>query len=317
MTTRKSGMFQPATRSRSKLRMTIDGPAGSGKSLTALRFAFALAEHYSLRVAAVDTEHGSLSKYEGDVYDGHPFHFSVTEPRSFSPDTYTSAINTAVQFGYGVLIIDSLTHAWNGVGGCLDRVDKSTAQNKFTAWKDVTPLHTSMVETILTAPIHIITTMRTKTEYVLEMDNRGRHIPRKIGTAPIQREGMEYEFDVICDVDIDHWVTVTKTRCSAIDGKRAQRPGANFMTPIINWLEGKPMENINVHGPCVEHQRHAIIEAAQAIGMPPDQLSVAIGKRYRADGSVCEKLFDLTFTQAEEMLANLKGLVHDSEPTPF
>ena len=225
-------MFAPAKREKLKLRMAVCGPSGSGKSYTALRFAFALGK----RVAAIDTEHGALSKYQGLHPDGTPWDFDVVELQHYAPTGYTAAIKEAGRLGYDVLVIDSLSHAWEGVGGALDQVDKKGG-NKFTAWKDVTPQHRGMVDSILGAPLHVIATMRTKTEYVLETNDKGKAVPVKVGTQPVQRAGMEYEFDVVADMDLSHVLTVSKTRCPLIDMEVVAMPSAHWLTPVRTWLD--------------------------------------------------------------------------------
>ena len=232
-------MFAPATKKQLKARITLDGPAGSGKTYTALRFAMALAQ--GGRVAVIDTEHRSASKYVGESPDGFPWEFSVCEMEHYAPSTYTQVVRSAGLEGFAVIVVDSLSHAWEGVGGALDQVDKKKdGGNSFTAWKDVTPQHREMVETLLSCPAHLIVTMRTKMEYVLEEreNARGRKVmaPKKVGMQPIQRAGMEYEFDVVCDLDVDHVLTVSKTRCSAIDGAKATKPGPGFVDPVLAWL---------------------------------------------------------------------------------
>lgn len=225
-------MFAPAKREKLKLRMALCGPSGSGKSYTALRLAFALGK----RVAAIDTEHGALSKYQGLAPDGQPWDFDVVELQHYAPTGYTAAIKEAGRLGYDVLLVDSLSHAWEGMGGALDQVDKKGG-NKFTAWKDVTPQHRQMVDAILGAPMHVIATMRTKTEYVLEADSKGKMVPVKIGTQPVQRAGMEYEFDVVADMDLSHVLTVSKTRCPSIDQEVVAMPSAHWMGPVMAWLD--------------------------------------------------------------------------------
>jgi len=158
--------FTRATKKQARLRMALDGPSGAGKTYTGLLSAFALAEATGARVAVIDTEHASASKY-ADMFP----EFDVLELDEFSPETYTEAIRLAERVGYGVLLIDSLSHAWDGVGGALEQVDKAAARNQgnsYTAWRDVTPLHRQMVEAILQSNCHIIATMRSKMEYVLE-----------------------------------------------------------------------------------------------------------------------------------------------------
>lgn len=232
-------MFQRATKRKLKARIALDGPAGSGKSYTALRFAHALAGP-SGRVAVIDTEHRSASKYTGESPDGIPFTFDVCELEHYAPSTYTNVIREAGKAGYDVLVIDSLSHGWEGVGGALDQVDRKAAAsrsgNSFAAWRDVTPMHREMVEAILACPAHVIVTMRSKMGYEMETDERGKVKPVKVGLKPIQREGVEYEFDVVGDMDLDHMIVISKSRCSALDGARAVKPGAPFIQPLIAWL---------------------------------------------------------------------------------
>ncbi|MFZ6028067.1 MAG: ATP-binding protein [Chloroflexota bacterium] len=228
-------MFQTATRRRSRLRMTLDGPAGSGKTYTALRFAHTLAQGGP--IAYIDTERGSASKYVGESPDGIPWAFDVVELTQFSPERYTELIQAAGKMGYGVLVIDSLSHAWEGVGGALDIKDRQGG-NQWTAWRSVTPIHNRMVDTILQSPCHVITTMRSRMEYVQETDpNTGKTIIRKVGLSPIQRPGMEYEFDLVCDIDWAHILSVSKSRCSAVADMKIEKPGPSFLSPVMDWLE--------------------------------------------------------------------------------
>jgi hypothetical protein len=235
------GMFQQATREQLKARIALDGPTGGGKTYNGLVFAFALAGPNG-RVCVIDTENRSASKYAGYSPHGVPWVFQVCNLKHYAPSTYTAAIREAGTLGFDVILIDSLSHAWEGVGGALDQVDKKASEtgNSFTAWKDVTPQHREMVEAILASPAHVIVTMRSKMEYVMEesTNRAGKKVmvPKKVGMAPIQRQGMEYEFDIVCDLDIDHMLKVSKTRCPEIDGMHVSKPGPEFMTPVIRWL---------------------------------------------------------------------------------
>ena len=228
--------FRKASKKQSRLRAAIDGPAGAGKTFTALRFATA----FGKRIAVINTESGAVEKYLGMAPDGIPFDFDIVELPDFSPTTYTSLIQEAGRLGYDVLIIDSLSHAWAGAGGALELVDKQGG-NSFTAWKKITPMHNQLVEAILRSPCHVIATMRSKMEYVMEdyidpKTGARKSQPKKVGLAPIQRQGMEYEFDLVCDMDLSHTLTVSKTRCPLIDEAVVVKPGAAFIEPVRAWL---------------------------------------------------------------------------------
>lgn len=226
--------FTAASRQQSRLRMTIDGPAGSGKTFTALRFAHALAAGGA--IAYIDTEHGSASKYAGEAPDGIPWAFDVVELTTFSPETYTEAIEAAGRAKYPVLIVDSLSHAWEGKGGALEIKDR-VGGNSFTAWRQVTPMHNRLIDAMLQSPCHIITTMRSRMEYIQDVDDKGKVLGvRKVGMAPIQRPGLEYEFDVVCDIDWAHILFVSKSRCAALQDAKREKPGPEFMAPLIEWL---------------------------------------------------------------------------------
>lgn len=224
--------FQKASKKQVKARIAIDGPSGSGKTFTALTAATALADQG--KIAVIDTEHGSASLYSD------AFAFDVLELANFSPETYTHAIHAAERAGYAVIVIDSLSHAWEGEGGALDLADDATRRqktpNSYTAWKEVTPIHRKMVDAILSSPAHIVATMRSKMDYVQEKDANGRTTIRKIGLAPVQRAGMEYEFTLVGDMDLDHTIVISKSRCPALADSVQARPDITFFTKFRDWL---------------------------------------------------------------------------------
>ena len=221
--------FKKATKEQSKLRLALMGPAGSGKTFSALTFAQALGK----KIAVIDSERGSASKY------ADKFEFDTCDLDNHDPRTYTKLIKEAEK-EYDVLIIDSLSHAWAGRDGALEQVDKaakrSQSGNSFSAWRDVTPMHNELVDAIIGARCHVIATLRTKQEYVLEENAKGKKVPRKVGMAPVQRDGVEYEFDVLADLNIEHDLIVSKTRCDALDGYVKNKPGKEFGEALAEWV---------------------------------------------------------------------------------
>lgn len=273
--------FQKAIKRKAKLRIGLVGPSGSGKTFTALRIARGLGG----KVAVIDTEHGSASLY-ADLFE-----FDVLELDTFSPDTYVAAINAAAEAGYDVVIIDSLSHAWMGKDGALEQVDKHAARergNSFGAWRHVTPMHNRLVETLVGAPVHIIATMRAKTEYVIEEDSRGKKVPRKIGMAPVQRDGMEYEFTVVGDMDYENRLIVTKTRCSALAGAVIEKPGEDVAQTLMDWLEGAAPEE-----PKAPAQRPATVPAGSENGkrrISEEEIDAAFAKARAAEAASRSRL---------------------------
>ena len=223
--------FIKAVKSQARLRMALIGPAGSGKTYSAIQLATTMTPG---KVAVIDTEHGSAAKY-ADL-----FAFDVLNLTNFDPMNYVEAISAAVKAGYETVVIDSLTHAWNGVGGALHQVDQAAARSKsgstFNAWRDVTPKQILLVESILQCRAHVIATVRSKIEYVLE---NGK--PRKVGMAPVQREGLEYEFDIVGEMDNDHKMIITKSRCPALADQVIDKPGRAVANEIAAWLQGAPV----------------------------------------------------------------------------
>jgi hypothetical protein len=189
----------------------------------------------------MDSERGSASLYEDLPRDiGSNETYQVFEfGDSFDPKLYIDVIHAAEREGFEVIVIDSLSHAWDGVGGALDKVDQKAASspnsNSFSAWRDVSAVHRRLVDAILQSPCHIICTLRSKTEYVLETNAKGKQVPRKIGIAPIQRQGMEYEFTVFLDIDDEHFAYASKDRTRLLDGQRMLLD-VNLGEKLLDWL---------------------------------------------------------------------------------
>ncbi len=174
--------FQKATKQQRKARIALIGPSGSGKTYSAL----AIAQGMGSNIAVIDTEFQSTTLY-ADTFD-----FSVLSLESFAPETYVAAIKAAEEAGFDVLIIDSLSHAWIGKDGALAQVDKAAARsrsgNTFAAWREVTPKHNELVDTMIRCNCHLIVTMRAKTEYVIEQVERGARPSR----SPVRSGWLRY-----------------------------------------------------------------------------------------------------------------------------
>jgi hypothetical protein len=231
--------FQRAVKYDAKLRFAICGPSGSGKTYTLLQVATELGGP----VALVDTERGSASKY-ADIFE-----FDVMELGSYDPARLIEIIDAVAKKDYRVLCVDSLSHFWMGKDGELDKVDRAArrmqAPNSFAAWKEITPLHNALIDKIISAPLHILVSMRSKTEWIIDRDERtGKTAPRKVGLAPVMRDGIEYEFDVCGDMDQDNTLVITKSRCPKLAGGVFPKPGKELAELLKEWLGGVPIEPV-------------------------------------------------------------------------
>lgn len=269
--------FVSARKVKTFLRLGIVGPAGSGKTYSALAILSALLPNG--RIALIDTEAGSAALYGGI------FTFDTVVLSDFHPRNYVDAIGLAHREGYDGVIIDSLTHAWAGTGGVLEMHDaatrKSKSGNSWTAWRDVTPAHTALVDTMLQTPIHLVATMRTKVEYA-QVDENGKSKIKKLGTKPIQQEGMDYEFGVVLEMDLDNVGCVIKTRCPALRGKAFQDPGPQVAKILKDWLDsGEDAPAVAPSGAMPQEQAEFNLLANNAI--EAGRITREAGKQLLAD----------------------------------
>lgn len=212
-----------AERRQAKARVMLDGPSGSGKTYGALL----LAKGLGGKVAIIDTENASADLYADLLdYDVVPF-----DP-PYAPERYVEAINYCASEGYDVVIIDSISHEWNGSGGCLEI--QSGLGGRFQDWAKVTPRHQKFIDGILRAPVHVVATCRTKTSY--EIDEKSRKV-QKVGTQPQQRDGLDYEMTVVFDLTQQHYACATKDRTRLFDG-REELITADTGKRLLDWLNG-------------------------------------------------------------------------------
>lgn len=257
-----SGLFSAAVKEQLKARVAIDGPTGSGKTWTALQWARILAGEDG-PIGVVDTENRSAAYYApapGDAPErlnwwDPPYTFGhLPWQPPYDPRRLAQVVQSAGEElgSNGVLVVDSFTHFWNGEGGTLDVVDKAASKsggNTYAGWKEGSPAQRHLIDTIIHAPCHVIVTMRSKMEYVLETkkNRQGREVqtPTKVGMAPEQRAGVEYEFTVVADMDLEHRLIVSKSRCSLIadvvaESGRSHEPAELFAGWLSSGVERAP-----------------------------------------------------------------------------
>lgn len=299
--------FKKATKEQLKARIALDGPTGAGKTYSALVFATALVEKTGGKIAVIDTENDRARTYANKFeFD----HVSLKAP--YSPQRYVDLINMAISNGYEVVVIDSLSHAWAAEGGVLDIKDQATersrSKNSFDAWRHASPEHDKLVNALVNCPIHVIGTMRSKMAYILEeheRDGRKVQIPRKVGMQPVQREGTEYEFDLILDIDLDHVLIATKSRYDELADKIIRNPNrdpsetfaaarqfrdwlnSGEAPPRLVWLddlcdtfgEGETLDAINAFR--VKGGKQPLVSITQVADVPEDR--VALLRSYLED----------------------------------
>lgn len=219
--------LQQANRKKAKIKMALQGPSGSGKTMSALLIASGLTGTWE-NIAIIDTENSSANLY------AHLGNYNVLplEP-PFTPERYISAIQICAAAGIKAIIIDSLSHEWEGTGGILD-IHSNMAGNSFTNWAKLTPRHNSLIQKILQEDIHVIATLRTKQDYVLVGKN-GKNIPEKVGLKSIQRDGIDYEFTLVFDMDARQNATASKDRTGLFLDKPLFVPDRETGIKITQW----------------------------------------------------------------------------------
>ncbi len=227
-------MFKKATKSNLKIRLALSGASGSGKTYSAL----SIASNLGNRIALIDTERGSASKY-ADL-----FNFDTCELTNHHPAKYIEAIHQAEEAGYSIIIIDSLTHAWFS--------ELEMAGGRFDGWAKVRPLERKLIDAMIGSKCHIIATMRSKTEWLIEENQKkgkSSYSPKKIGTSPIQASGVEYEFDVAGELDYTHILTISKSRCPAVTDKTFLNPGKELAFELKSWLATEESQPQTIESP--------------------------------------------------------------------
>lgn len=207
--------------------MALQGPSGAGKTYSALLVAYGLCNDWT-KIAVVDTENHSADLYAHlGAYQVLP----ITAP--YTPERYIQAIQVCIDAGIEVLILDSISHEWQGSGGILD-IHSAMPGNSFTNWNKVTPRHNAFVQMLLESNIHIIATIRSKQDYIITVKN-GKQVPEKVGLKGITREGMDYEFTLVFDVNMEHHAIASKDRTGLFANRPEYVLSADTGQEILQW----------------------------------------------------------------------------------
>lgn len=220
--------LRTATRQKAKIRLGLSGPSGSGKTYTALLIAHGMCGDWN-KIAVIDTENNSADLY------AHLGSFNVLELSApYTPERYIEAIKDCENAGMEVVIVDSISHEWEGKGGCLEIMDQ--LGGKYQDWAKVTPRHLAFIQSILTSSCHVITCVRRKQDYEIVKDGNKTKV-EKVGLKEVTREGFEYELTANIELDMKHNATASKDRTGLFADKPAFVPSEQTGKMIMEWCE--------------------------------------------------------------------------------
>lgn len=221
--------LRKATRSKAKIRLGLSAVSGGGKTYSSLLIAYGLCEDWN-KIAVIDTENNSADLY-ADLGEYHVLPLNAP----YTPERYIEAVKACEEAGMEVIIVDSITHEWDGKGGCLEIVE--SLGGKYQNWAQVTPRHNAFINSLLTSKCHVITTVRRKQDYEMTKDNNGKVKVEKAGLKEVTREGFEYELTVSLELDIRHNATASKDRTKLFMDKPAFVPSIETGKLIREWCE--------------------------------------------------------------------------------
>ena len=288
--------IKKAERSQLSLMLALEGPSGSGKTYSALKLAYGITGDWQDIVVA-DTENNSATYY-ADMGPWNHLAFPSTVPNGYHPNNWIKLIDAVEKSGAKVLILDSISHEWQGVGGCLEIVDK--VGKGFSGWKTVTPLHRKFIDRMRESPLHIIATMRTKSEYVVQENAKGKAEPKKVGLKADQREGTDYEFGVIFDISIEHYATTSKDRTGLFADRGPFKISDDVGKELIAWAKsGK------THEPVPQPKPDLVQEPA------PEEMTVPIYTGTSEQKTLLVEVFDKCKVAMADRKAINKKLIED------
>jgi hypothetical protein len=307
--------FKKATKKEVKLTMGISGPAGAGKTLSALRIARGLVGPTG-KIALIDTEGAKANAYADTIENG----YDIAQFQSpFELDKLEDTLDEAIEAGYQVVVIDSLSHFYAGEGGILQQVEDESVRNGgngMKAWAYVTPKVNRFLEKLKAMPIHVIVTLRSKTTYEISRNEKGKVSVQKLGLAPIWKgDSIDFEMDHMFKMTTDHRAIVDKTRLIGLTDKIFDKPDEKLGKQIKEYLSGGIVSPIEPE-PAVEPEEQE--EAADKIH-PKQQLLSQLEDLAQATGRDItewfpkiaaahnkEKIEDLTQVALKEVIKKVK-----------
>lgn len=308
-----------ASKKKTKLRGAFYGPSGAGKTMSLLRIATGLArfdnggtipEEGPGRIGVIDSEDGDSELY-ADRFDFNIIVLGRDTPDK-TIDSYTKALKDAAEEGWSVAIIDSLSHAWREL---LEQVDNAKradrSGNKFQAWADATPKQKEFIETIKKFPGHVLVTMRASTVWDLVENDRGKKEPRRMGLAPEQGKGIEFEFTWLAFIDTDHSCRVEKDRTGKFQDVHYKLLDEAFGAELGAWLADGAK-------PVTEEQKQRIKDLCKQNGIGgkafTEKFKAAPGTYERAEEIIEELLKSDPMKAASD--AAERTLADAARPTP-
>lgn len=221
--------LRKASRKKTKIRLGLSAVSGGGKTYSAILIAKGLCGDLS-KVAIIDTENGSADLY------AHLGDYSVLPLRQpFTPERYIEAIQQCEKAGMEVIIIDSISHEWEGKGGCLEIYEQ--LGGKYQHWAKVTPRHNAFIQAILQSSCHVITTVRRKQDYEMTKNSDGKVTVEKAGLKEVTRGEFEYELTVNLNLDVRHLASASKDRTGLFMDQPEFKPSEETGEKIAQWCE--------------------------------------------------------------------------------
>ena len=248
--------LRQSSKKQAKIKMAIQGCAGSGKTYSSLLLAYGISNDWS-KIAVIDSENNS-----DDLYSHLGGYNVLSLQGNFSPENYIEAIEICEKAGMEVIIIDSMSQCWDYLLECHSNMQG----NSFTNWGKITPRQNGFVQKILQSKCHIICTLRTKQDYVLSEKN-GKMVPEKVGLKSVMRDGIDYEFTIVFDVDMKHNVIASKDRTGLFMGKTEFVISQSIGKRILEWCnDGVSVENVKA----LIHQAKSVEELNEIYHNYPD-----------------------------------------------